>query len=500
MRTQLNTRTPAEANHSSALTPFFQPKLTINQPNDIYEQEADAMADKVMRMPDSLVNNNSFFKPSTIQRKCAHCEEEEKTAQRKETNNDVTSSSTQTEDYINSLSGGRSLNDNERNFFESKMGYDFSDVKIHTDADAARSARSINALAYTNGKNIVFNDGQFKPDTDSGKKLMAHELTHVVQQTRAIKRLPAIQRFTTSDCGITQNTLINNAVTTAQTNLRTVITQLRTRPLTTDIENALWLYFRDTSATTADAVANNLDRIKSGISGLSYECENDCAENELGYTRLGTMITSLGSIHVCMNNLGADSANVANTVIHESAHYFLLANDSFGYYGNDCEESEETVRAGSSSKLSLADSYSCMVKNWINGTAFDRADARTDISGTNFAGISQSPAGVIDLNSSTPKRPLFAMRLNRGPAAIVTGVSYRWSLRDDQDRSYLMTNTSGDVLFEYKPALESVLAIINRGTRNLLKERGIRSGRVLCRANSPVFGDRLFETPVSFTF
>ena len=161
---------------------FFQPKLTINQPNDIYEQEADAMADKVMRMPDSLVNNNSFFKPSTIQRKCAHCEEEEKTAQRKETNNDVTSSSTQTEDYINTLSGGKPLSKNERGFFEPRMGYDFSDVKIHTGADAAKSAQSINALAYTTGNNIVFNEGQFSPDTDNGKRLLGHELTHVVQQ------------------------------------------------------------------------------------------------------------------------------------------------------------------------------------------------------------------------------------------------------------------------------------------------------------------------------
>src|ERR1041385_1630358 len=59
---------------------FFQPKLTINAPNDIYEQEADAVADKVMRMPDkSFVNTPTFFKPALIpvQRKCAACEEEE---------------------------------------------------------------------------------------------------------------------------------------------------------------------------------------------------------------------------------------------------------------------------------------------------------------------------------------------------------------------------------------------------------------------------------------
>lgn len=168
---------------SSFFSATIQPKLTINQPNDIYEQEADTMADKVMRVPESVASNNFFFKPgiSSIQRKCAHCVQEEK-LQRKETNNDFTVSSTQTEDYINSLSGGRTLNQNERHFFEPRMGYDFSDVKIHTDSEAAKSAQSINALAYTTGKNIVFNERKFSPDTDSGKRLLGHELTHVVQQ------------------------------------------------------------------------------------------------------------------------------------------------------------------------------------------------------------------------------------------------------------------------------------------------------------------------------
>ncbi len=176
----------------SFFNPIVQPKLSINQPNDVYEQEADAMADKVMRMPDSLANNNSFFKPSTIQRKCAHCEEDDKMAQRKETNNDVTAASTQTEDYINTLSGGKPLSKNERSFFEPRMGYDFSDVKIHTDTDATKSARSINALAYTTGNSIVFNENQFSPETEPGKKILAHELTHVVQQSNNsfIQRTP----------------------------------------------------------------------------------------------------------------------------------------------------------------------------------------------------------------------------------------------------------------------------------------------------------------------
>src|SRR5262249_51142380 len=63
---------------------------------------------------------------------------------------------------------------------------DFSDVKIHTDHAASKSAQSINALAYTTGNNIVFNQNQFSPESESGKKLLAHELTHVVQQQSGI--------------------------------------------------------------------------------------------------------------------------------------------------------------------------------------------------------------------------------------------------------------------------------------------------------------------------
>lgn len=164
--------------------PFFQPKLTINAPGDEYEQEADAMADKVMRMP---MNDQPFFsaKPvgiSHLQRKCAHCEEEEK-LQRKENTTQPTEAGSETSSYIHSLSSkGSPLSKETRSFFEPRFGYDFSDVKVHTDAVAAKSAHGINALAYTSGNNIVFNENQFSPESDSGKKLLAHELMHVVQQ------------------------------------------------------------------------------------------------------------------------------------------------------------------------------------------------------------------------------------------------------------------------------------------------------------------------------
>ncbi|MDP9076958.1 MAG: DUF4157 domain-containing protein [Bacteroidota bacterium] len=167
---------------------FFQPKLTINQPGDVYEQEADNMADKVMRMTDLSVKQNYFFKPvnNAAQRKCQACEEEEKHVYRKENDGSEAHSGHDLDNYVSSLSSsGQKMSESSRNFFEPRLGHDFSGVRLHTDSVAAKSAQSINALAYTSGNNIVFNNGQYSPESDCGKKLMAHELTHVIQQGSA---------------------------------------------------------------------------------------------------------------------------------------------------------------------------------------------------------------------------------------------------------------------------------------------------------------------------
>jgi lipoprotein-anchoring transpeptidase ErfK/SrfK len=167
---------------------FFQPKLTVGPTDDVYEREADAVADRVMRMGNERVQMKTV--PVDIQKKCAHCEEEEK-LQRKETDTgEVQSEAPSAVQNVLNSSGG-SLDDGTRSFMESRFGYDFSGVKIHTDTVAAKSAQSINALAYTSGNNIVFNAGRYSPDTTDGKRLLAHELTHVVQQKHAtVQRQP----------------------------------------------------------------------------------------------------------------------------------------------------------------------------------------------------------------------------------------------------------------------------------------------------------------------
>jgi Domain of unknown function (DUF4157) len=72
---------------------------------------------------------------------------------------------------------------------ESRFSYDFSNVRIHTDEAAAKSAYSVNALAYTLGNDIVFGEGQYQPNALVGRRLLAHELTHVVQQLSADRNI-----------------------------------------------------------------------------------------------------------------------------------------------------------------------------------------------------------------------------------------------------------------------------------------------------------------------
>jgi hypothetical protein len=187
--------------HSVKSSPFYapviQPKLAIGAPNDVYEQEADAVANKILNTPGRDSVQAKFFKPavSAIQRKCAHCEEEEKQMQRKEINSETTMTSNEAESYVGNLNGsGEPLPNDVRSFYEPRFGFDFSDVKVHTDSVAAKSAQSINALAYTSGSNIVFNSGQYSPDTDGGKSLLGHELTHVIQQSGSRIQTKRIQR------------------------------------------------------------------------------------------------------------------------------------------------------------------------------------------------------------------------------------------------------------------------------------------------------------------
>ncbi|HLG14202.1 MAG TPA: DUF4157 domain-containing protein [Blastocatellia bacterium] len=92
-------------------------------------------------------------------------------------------------------SPGRPLDAATRALFEPRFGHDFTSVRVHNDAQAAKSARAVNALAYTVGRDIVFGDGRYAPDTSAGQRLMAHELTHTIQQSRNPMLMPTNLRI-----------------------------------------------------------------------------------------------------------------------------------------------------------------------------------------------------------------------------------------------------------------------------------------------------------------
>jgi hypothetical protein len=178
------------------IAPLIQAKLTVNAPGDRYEQEADRVADEVMRMS---VRGTSIQAASTppdekagLQRKCAcggsepkcePCKEEQQEGMLQTKSAGVPREAEAPPIVYDVLrSPGVLLDRSVREQMESQFGQDLSSVRIHTDARAAASSQAVSADAYTVGRNVVFNSGMYAPHTATGRKLIAHELAHVIQQ------------------------------------------------------------------------------------------------------------------------------------------------------------------------------------------------------------------------------------------------------------------------------------------------------------------------------
>ena len=175
--------------------PLVQPKLVVGEVDDPLEHEADHVADQVMRMPEPGLAVTAG--PPQLSRKCADCEEDKL---RRDPSGPQAAAGEAPEMVHQALrSSGQPLDTATRGYFEPRFGHDFSRVRIHSDASAAASARSVDARAYTYGSDIVFAAGAFSPGTSAGRRLLAHELAHAVQQgggriQHGEARAPRIQR------------------------------------------------------------------------------------------------------------------------------------------------------------------------------------------------------------------------------------------------------------------------------------------------------------------
>jgi hypothetical protein len=163
----------AARGHGVDPTPHLQvrPHPSVNTPGDIHEQHADRVADQVMRMPEPLQR-------CACGGGCPACQRQ--AVQRRGLEPGVAVPIV--DDVLRSP--GQPLDAEARGFMESRFGYDFSRVRVHADAKAASSSRAVNALAYTVGEHVVFAADRYRPGTSSGKRLIAHELAHVVQQSK----------------------------------------------------------------------------------------------------------------------------------------------------------------------------------------------------------------------------------------------------------------------------------------------------------------------------
>jgi hypothetical protein len=217
-----------------------QTKMTVNEPGDQYEQEADQVAHEVMTMPDPVqreavpeedelmqkplqreavpeedelmqkplqreaVPEEDELMQKPLQREAVPEEDElmQKPIQREAVPEEdelampkrissiqrdsaaaVPAVSAEMENQINQAKGsGQPLPESARNFMENRFGQDFSQVRVHTGTESHELNNSLQARAFTTGSDIFFREGEYNPESGSGKELLAHELTHVVQQ------------------------------------------------------------------------------------------------------------------------------------------------------------------------------------------------------------------------------------------------------------------------------------------------------------------------------
>jgi hypothetical protein len=187
-------RADAQRSHQIDSIPHL---LEISTSGDIYEQEADRVSKEVIRMPEPNLQHKCACGGT-----CTDCQKK-RAGQRPEWlqmkhvgESDL--GRTEAPPIVHEVlrSNGQPLDASTRAFMEPRFGHDFSRVRVHSDGAAEQSAQDVRAHAYTVGNDIVFGRGHFGSDTTKGRRLLAHELTHVIQQSagdapRAVARKPA---------------------------------------------------------------------------------------------------------------------------------------------------------------------------------------------------------------------------------------------------------------------------------------------------------------------
>jgi hypothetical protein len=285
-------------------------------------------------------------------------------------------------------SPGQPLDAATRAFFEPRFGYDFSQVRVHTDAKAAESARAINALAYTVGRDVVFGAGQYAPGMSGGRKLLAHELTHVVQQgaglpaagskfsqpsdtcereaEQAAHTVTASHDGTAASTASVQSTAfgIQRTAASCPASWRTIVSSDHSRALTMvdiargklsayngtsphDVRSALDRHFKASSITFAGWVNLNLGFLRQMARLADYDCEDTtswwCSGS--GTAAKTLWCVPLVNIRVCQPlYFSLSNKGRSTTLIHEWVHKYGC-NFDLGYSHEPDYPSQWTITA-----------------------------------------------------------------------------------------------------------------------------------------------------------
>lgn len=181
------TTSGGECTECGKKTPLLQTKLQIDEPGDPFELEADRVAEQVMQMKPPSGRTVPAAWPSAGTHGSHTGPRESALVQRSAQGVPGVAPSIPDE-FARRLGPGTPLPPATRAFFEPRFGRDFGNVRVHAGREAAKTAGTINAKAFTAGRSIAFGAGQYDPDSQTGRHLLAHELVHVVQQNGRISR------------------------------------------------------------------------------------------------------------------------------------------------------------------------------------------------------------------------------------------------------------------------------------------------------------------------
>jgi hypothetical protein len=207
---------------------------------------------------------------------------------------------------------------------ESRFGHGFGAVRVHTGSGAAEAARLLRARAFTKGSDVFFGAGEYRPEAPDGKKLLAHELAHVVQQSPTIQCQRSITDCTPARTGQPHRTpeeieyRIRHAVTVAGTMIGQVLTELSQSPLRAATRQALEANFGTLTERQIRAVAARYRRIRNRLPNIDVICNStNACRDDYGYVRQARCESAW--VHLCPNAFETFT-ELVHTIIHETAH------------------------------------------------------------------------------------------------------------------------------------------------------------------------------------